>query len=222
MIERVMMYICMFLAVMVVWPFHEFAHGFAAVRCGDDTPKINGRYTLNPFAHFDLIGLICFVFVGFGWAKPVPVNPYNFKKYKSGMVWVSVAGVLANYILAFVVYPLFRLSVNLPQNWGYFDDVIVTTLYLIFQFNLTFIVFNLLPVYPLDGFRLIDATVSHANPVYRFLRNYGQYILLALIAWSFITGWIPALASFDILGIALRWCANIIGFPITWFWGLFF
>ena len=222
MIERILVYICMFLAVMVVLPFHEFAHGFAAVKCGDDTPKLNGRYTLNPFAHFDLIGLICFVFVGLGWAKPVPVNPYKFRKYKSGLVWVSVAGVLANYILAFIAYPLYGLSLYLPENWGLFDDVIVLALYLIFQFNLTFIVFNLLPVYPLDGFRLIDATVSHANPVYRFLRNYGQYILLALIAWSFITSWIPALKSFDILGIALNWCAKIIGYPITWFWGLFF
>lgn len=72
MIERIILYICMFLAVLVVLPFHEFAHGFAAVRCGDDTPKINGRYTLNPLAHFDLVGLICFVL----WDSAGP-NPYR-------------------------------------------------------------------------------------------------------------------------------------------------
>lgn len=221
MIERIILYICMFLAVIVVLPFHEFAHGFAAVRCGDDTPKINGRYTLNPLAHFDLVGLICFVFVGFGWAKPVPVNPYNFKKYKSGMVWVSIAGVLANYILAFIAYPIWRLSARLP-DMGYFDDVIYYTLNFIYLYNLTFIVFNLIPVYPLDGFRLIDATVPHYNPVYRFLRNYGQYILLVLIGLSFLSSWIPQLWFLDVLGIAMEWCADIIGYPIRLFWGVFF
>jgi Zn-dependent protease len=69
---------------MIVLPLHEFAHAFAAVKNGDLTPRLNNRYTLNPLAHFDLIGLICFAFVGFGWAKPVPINPYNFNNYKKG------------------------------------------------------------------------------------------------------------------------------------------
>lgn len=78
MVELVLRYICSFLALMVVLPLHEFAHAFMAVKHGDMTPKLYNRYTINPLAHFDLIGLACFVFAGFGWAKPVPINPNNF------------------------------------------------------------------------------------------------------------------------------------------------
>lgn len=220
-VAKVVSYICVFLAVMIVLPFHEFAHAFAAVKCGDDTPRVNGRYSLNPFAHFDVVGLVCFVLVGFGWAKPVPINPYNFRNYKRGLVWVSVAGVLTNLILAFIVYPMYRLSMFLP-DLALFDDVLQNTLYLVFRLNLTFCVFNLLPFYPLDGFRIIDATVNHSNPVYRFLRNYGQYVLLALIALSFIASWIPQLAFLDVLGLVIGNGAYYLGLPIELLWGVIF
>lgn len=220
-VAKVVSYICVFLAVMIVLPFHEFAHAFAAVKCGDDTPRVNGRYSLNPFAHFDVVGLVCFVLVGFGWAKPVPINPYNFRNYKRGLVWVSVAGVLTNLILAFIVYPMYRLSMFLP-DLALFDDVLQNTLRLVFQLNLTFCIFNLLPFYPLDGFRIIDATVNHSNPVYRFLRNYGQYVLLALIALSFIASWIPQLAFLDVLGLVIGKGAYYLGLPIELLWGVIF
>lgn len=220
-VAKVVSYICVFLAVMIVLPFHEFAHAFAAVKCGDDTPRVNGRYSLNPFAHFDVVGLVCFVLVGFGWAKPVPINPYNFRNYKRGLVWVSVAGVLTNLILAFIAYPLYRLSMFLP-DLALFDDVLQNTLYLVFRLNLTFCVFNLLPFYPLDGFRIIDATVNHSNPVYRFLRNYGQYVLLALIVLSFIASWIPQLAFLDVLGLVIGNGAYYLGLPIELLWGVIF
>ncbi len=220
-VAKVVSYICVFLAVMIVLPFHEFAHAFAAVKCGDDTPRVNGRYSLNPFAHFDVVGLVCFVLVGFGWAKPVPINPYNFRNYKRGLVWVSVAGVLTNLILAFIVYPMYRLSMFLP-DLALFDDVLQNTLRLVFQLNLTFCVFNLLPFYPLDGFRIIDATVNHSNPVYRFLRNYGQYVLLALIVLSFIASWIPQLAFLDVLGLVIGKGAYYLGLPIELLWGVIF
>lgn len=220
-VAKVVSYICVFLAVMIVLPFHEFAHAFAAVKCGDDTPRVNGRYSLNPFAHFDVVGLVCFVLVGFGWAKPVPINPYNFRNYKRGLVWVSVAGVLTNLILAFIAYPLYRLSMFLP-DLALFDDVLQNTLHLVFRLNLTFCVFNLLPFYPLDGFRIIDATVNHSNPVYRFLRNYGQYVLLALIVLSFIASWIPQLAFLDVLGLVIGKGAYYLGLPIELLWGVIF
>ena len=220
-VAKVVSYICVFLAVMIVLPFHEFAHAFAAVKCGDDTPRVNGRYSLNPFAHFDVVGLVCFVLVGFGWAKPVPINPYNFRNYKRGLVWVSVAGVLTNLILAFIAYPLYRLSMFLP-DLALFDDVLQNTLRLVFQLNLTFCVFNLLPFYPLDGFRIIDATVNHSNPVYRFLRNYGQYVLLTLIVLSFIASWIPQLAFLDVLGLVIGKGSYYLGLPIELLWGVIF
>ena len=88
MIDYILKYISIFLALLIVLPLHEFAHAFAAVKCGDMTPKINGRYTLNPMAHFDAVGLACFILAGFGWAKPVPVNPSNFRHYKRGCIFV--------------------------------------------------------------------------------------------------------------------------------------
>lgn len=96
-------------AILIVLPMHEFAHAFAAVKCGDETPRVYGRYTLNPFKHFDLFGLISLLIVHFGWAKPVPINPVNFKHYRRDYFWVSVAGVLANLIGSFLFYPLSEL-----------------------------------------------------------------------------------------------------------------
>ena len=101
-----------FLAVMVVITLHEFSHAFVAYKCGDPTAKFNGRMTLNPIKHFDPIGIVMFALVGFGWARPVPVNPNNFRHYRSGSFWTSAAGIITNYISAFLFYPIFLLTLN--------------------------------------------------------------------------------------------------------------
>ena len=80
----ILLYLSRFIVLLFILPAHEFAHAFAAYKNGDDTAKLYGRYTLNPLKHFDPVGLICFLIAGFGWAKPVPVNPYNFKNFKKG------------------------------------------------------------------------------------------------------------------------------------------
>ena len=216
---KILEYISIFLALMVVLSLHEFAHGFAAVKSGDYTPKMYNRYTLNPLAHFDFIGLICFTFIGFGWAKPMPVNPRNFKNYKLGCVFVSIAGVVANYLLAFLVFPLLILSILYVPTFGYFTAVLINTLYYIFHFSLVFFVFNLLPLYPLDGFRLIDSLNKRRGKVYMFLRNYGTYVLYALFLlgiYADITGFY----QIDILGNLIRYVVSIIEKPILLFWGL--
>ena len=102
--EYVIQLFASFLAVMFVITIHEFAHAFAAHKCGDNTPKAMGRLTINPIAHLDPMGLLFCILFGFGWAKPVQVNPLNFKSYKKGVFWVSIAGVLANYTMAFFSY----------------------------------------------------------------------------------------------------------------------
>ena len=119
-----------FLAVMVVITFHEFAHAYAAYKCGDPTAKFSGRMTLNPLKHFDPLGIVMFAFVGFGWAKPVPINPNNFNDYKKGCLWTSAAGVIANYIMAFVFYPVFVLTVAylLPVFAGKYMSVFLYAL----------------------------------------------------------------------------------------------
>ncbi len=219
MVEKILEYICIFLALMVVLPIHEYAHGFAAVKSGDMTPKLYNRYTLNPFAHFDLLGLLCFMFIGFGWARPMPVNPNNFKHYKKGCFFVSVAGVLANYVLAFIVLPLFYLSAMYLPTFGYFTDVLVYTLLYIFRFSLIFMVFNLIPVYPLDGFRIIDVFNKTRGKIYMFLRTKGIFILYALFFLGIIADLVDV-PQLDILSISINYVVSIISWPIQKFWGM--
>lgn len=218
---RIINYISIFLALLVVIPAHEFAHALTAVKFGDYTPKMNGRLTLNPLAHFDPVGLIAFVLVGFGWAKPTPINPYNFKRYKSGCFWVSVAGVITNYVMSFLVYPLAILSFMYVPEFGYFGVVLKYTLYYIFRLGLVFFVFNLLPIYPLDGFRVVDVFNKKNGAIYRFLRNYGIYVLYALCLLGLVADFIN-IPELDILGMFINIAVDFISKPITLFWGLFF
>lgn len=220
-VGQIINYISMFLALMLVLPLHEFAHGFAAVKNGDITPRLYNRYTINPFAHFDMMGLLCFLFAGFGWAKPVPVNPNNFRNYKKGCFYVSIAGVAANYLLAFIAYPLFLLVIMYVPKFGYFTEVLSLALLYIYRFSLSFFVFNLIPVYPLDGFRALDAVTTKRNRVYWFLRTKGIYVLYALFALSIIADF-TNLPQLDILGNVLSICVGFISKPITLLWDLIF
>ena len=137
---------------------HEVAHGFVALKCGDNTAKVFGRLSLNPMKHFDPMGLLCFVFIGFGWAKPVPINPLKFKNFKRGQRLVSLAGIVVNLILAFIFSGLYfffygklSFSPNLFLNFvGYF-------ILFGFMINISLAVFNLLPIYPLDGFNFLKS-----------------------------------------------------------------
>lgn len=217
-----------FLAVMIVITLHEFAHAFVAYKCGDPTAKWSGRMTLNPAKHFDLLGIVMFTLAGFGWAKPVPVNPGNFRHYRSGCFWTSAAGVIMNYLCAFLFAPLFLLCARYlaGNTYGhYFLYYFTDYLYL---YSLSFCVFNLLPFYPLDGFRIVDALNKKRGKVYRFLRRYGYYILLGLIFLSFLcqrmfaaTG-NPVFYYLDLLGYVLRFARNILAWPISKFWSLIF
>lgn len=213
--------IATFLAVVVVLSFHEFAHAHMAVKNGDPTPRLYHRYTLNPVAHFDLLGLLCFLFARFGWAKPVPINPGNFRHYKKGLVEVSLAGVVMNYIMAFVAFPLYALCLKYLPDMLLFDELITFFFEFVFILSLNFCVFNFLPLYPLDGFRLVDALSTRRGKVYMFLRNYGQYILLGLVLLSILAD-MTGFVYIDLLGWFMQFATNILGWPITALWGLIF
>ncbi len=221
MVNLILEYICKFLALVLVLSLHEFAHAFVAVKHGDYTPKLYNRYTINPLAHFDLYGLIFFMLAGFGWAKPVPVNPNNFKNYKRGCFAVSIAGVLMNYILAFLAYPLILLTILYVPEFGYFTLVLETTLYLIYIYSLTFFVFNLIPVYPLDGFRVVDVFSKKRSNLYWFLRTKGIYVLYCLIGLSILSNF-SGLSMLDFFGRFMDTVTSYISYPITLFWGLIF
>lgn len=221
MVDRIIDKIAVFLALILVLPIHEFAHAFAADKSGDLTPRLNGRYTLNPLAHFDIIGLIMFLFAGFGWAKPVPVNPANFKHKKLDGILVSSAGVIANYITAFIFYPLALLAILYVPEFGYFTTVLQKTLLYVCRLGLVFFVFNLLPIYPLDGFRIIDCFINKRGKFYYNYRKFGIFLLYALILLSFIAD-ITGVYYLDILGIAINFITSYIQIPIVWFWGLIF
>lgn len=227
--ESIIRLLASFLAVTIVLTLHEFAHAFVAYKCGDPTAKWAGRMTLNPTKHFDLIGLVLFALAGFGWAKPVPINPQNFKHYKRGYFLTSAAGILMNYVTAFLFYPVFDLTFNafLPtgvSTYGQYFAIHFTQL--LFSYSLSFCVFNLLPLYPLDGFRMVEALNKKRGKVFQFLRNYGHYILIALIAVSYICERMwnltanPVFVYIDLLGMAMQFLQSVFKMPITAFWGL--
>ena len=163
---------------------HEIAHGLVALWNGDPTAKAYGRLSLNPIRHFDWVGLILMFLVGFGWAKPVPVNPNNFKNRKVGAITVSIAGVSTNILLAFfaaMCCVLFDKITPQTQSAAYFVYFCEALSILICQLNVSFALFNLLPLYPLDGYRLLSCFVNENKPAMVFLRKYSLYILLGFI-----------------------------------------
>lgn len=213
------------LVVVISLTLHEYAHGLVALWNGDYTAKLNGRLTLNPIAHFDLIGFFMLMTVGFGYAKPVPINPYNFKHQKTGIFTVAIAGVVTNLILAFISMGLFYLMLKFKLMWvdgatfiGFFAEFFR----LMVTINISLMLFNLLPIYPLDGFRVIEAFTRYSNPVTKFFRDYGQYFLIALVGLSIIVDIFNFPYFLDLLGLYIGKVGNFIIGGIDWFWGLIF
>lgn len=165
---------------------HEYAHAYAATKCGDDTARLSGRLTLNPIAHIDLLGALCFLIAGFGWAKPVPINPLKFKKYRSGIAKVSLAGVTANLILCFISSFFYVLFSNILVADNTFSVYTVFFFQFSMIFNALLFVFNLLPIYPLDGFNYISTKLKPNSKFIQFNARYGYIILLILAATGVI------------------------------------
>ncbi|MGL4737286.1 MAG: site-2 protease family protein [Cellulosilyticaceae bacterium] len=170
-------------AVLIAISMHELAHGYMSYKLGDPTAKANGRLSLNPLAHLDLVGTLCLILFHFGWAKPVPVNPYYYKNRKRGMVLVSLAGPMMNFIIAFI--SLLISGVILKVTGGYGGKGI----YYVFQFfsyttiiNLGLGVFNLIPFPPLDGSKILGAVLPEGQYFkYMQYERYGYFILMALL-----------------------------------------
>ena len=165
---------------------HEFFHAWTANRFGDPTAKMQGRLSLNPLAHLDLMGTLMLFLSGFrfGWAKPVPVNPYNLREYRTANFWISAAGPLSNLGMAFIAGTIIRF-VGLPPTTAYFG-AFDWILYFALSINVSLAIFNLLPLYPLDGSHILESVVprEYSHYVEQFSRI-APMILMFLIFSSF-------------------------------------
>lgn len=174
--------LCASLFVMFcVLPIHEFAHAFVATRLGDKTAKYSGRLTINPLAHLDPIGALLILIAGFGFAKPVPVNPRNFKNPRGGMALTAAAGPLSNLIMSFSFIMCFCAVYKFTNVVsGGFLYAIATFFMYAAQINISLAVFNLLPVPPLDGSRILSLLLP--RKYYFKIMQYERYIVYGVLA----------------------------------------
>lgn len=200
------------IVLLVAFPIHEFAHAWTATRYGDPTPGQNGRLTLNPLAHLDLMGSLLLLIAGFGWAKPVPVNPFLLRRRSpAALMWVSLAGPMSNFLLALIAAIPFRLglvnvSMGLLPSEGFIPNLDKILVWFII-INLSLMLFNLIPLAPLDGDKIVEYFLPpNIAGVFERIRPYGPLILFGLIA-------LGNLARVDVLGA-------IIGPPLRLLFGL--
>ena len=182
--------ICRIIVLLTAFSFHEFAHAWTANHFGDNTPRANGRLTLNPLAHLDIMGSLLLVVAGFGWAKPVPVNPYVLQRRSpSALMWVSLAGPLSNFFMALLAAIPFRLNLvtsNQAIMDAYYGKQILPTLpQFLWEFitiNLILMLFNLVPLAPLDGDKILDFVLPpNFRNFFEVIRPYSPFILLLLL-----------------------------------------
>lgn len=171
--------------VLIALMFHELAHGFVSIKLGDPTPKLQRRMTLNPLAHLDPIGTILMIFTGFGWAKPVEINPRYYKDPKKGMALTALAGPVANFLLSIIAMLIYGVFFVIYAKTGIFASSIYTIKILMERFvqlNLCFMVFNFIPIPPLDGSRVLGIFLS--NSAYFKLQQYERYSFMLIILLS--------------------------------------
>ncbi|NLO81583.1 MAG: site-2 protease family protein [Clostridiales bacterium] len=167
-------------AVFLAIAFHEFAHAYSAYRLGDPTPKNMGRLTLDPLAHVDWLGFIMFALFGFGWAKPVQVNPSNFRDRRLGNIIVSLAGPAANMLLSILTLLVLTLVQLFVDDLGILWNIVVRIIHL----NILFAILNLIPIPPFDGYHILRELFYRKNV--RFFWQYERYGLFVLLIFIFL------------------------------------
>ena len=191
-------FILWLIAIITSLSVHEFSHALAATLLGDETAKEKGRLTLNPLAHIDLFGLFALVFVHFGWGKPVPYNPYHLKNRKTGELTIALAGPASNLVMAIISAVILKVSFYYLGG----DNLLVNFLAFSFFINIVLMVFNLIPLPPLDGSKMIFYFLNDTQySKFRYsLEYYGQWVLMGIVFADIVLG----------LGII----GNIISIPV--------
>ena len=188
---------------------HEFGHAVVAYKLGDNTPKLQGRVTINPMAHIDWMGLAALFFCGFGWGQPVQINPYNFKHRRRDELFVSLAGVVMNLLVAVLFIIIAKVFVT--ATGGALNTTLAEgfwwIIYYAIQINFVLMIFNLIPCPPMDGFNIIAQIAGFGNTeTYWRIYNYGSWFLIIIIV-------------FGVAGMILTPCVS---FLMNIVWGILF
>ena len=202
-IDKIIYYLLQMLytvpVLLIAFPVHECAHGYAAYMLGDDTAKRAGRLTLNPFRHLDLLGTICLIVAHFGWAKPVPINPYNFRDRKSGTALVSLAGPFSNLVMAFLSLLLLKLFLMISGVPALAAVIVENFLVISAEINVGLFVINLIPVPPLDGSRILALFMPERAEAAFYRYGSLPAMLLVFFFWSYLSTPINRLVT-NVLG----------------------
>lgn len=200
-------------AMLISSAIHEFAHAYVAFRLGDDTARAEGRMTINPLAHIDWLGFFMMVFGRIGWSKPVPVNSYNFENPVVGNAIVSIAGPISNLGLVFVSALLLKLVIILPLP-ALFLQLLATFLTVMLFINISLMLFNLLPVPPLDGSNIVEMFLPKTwRASWSGLAQYAPFLLLAMFLpfsplFSIFSGF-----WYNLLSTVVGWVLILFGLP---------
>lgn len=206
------------ISILIALSIHEWAHAYSAYKLGDPTAKYEGRLTINPLAHLDPIGTIMFILIGFGWGKPVPVNPQYFKHYERDTAIVAAAGPLSNLCIAIIVLCIsngldyFSIFSSNTAVTNFIEEVLRTSTFI----NLALMAFNLLPIAPLDGSKIVGIFIPYTyREEYEQYLYYGPYVLLGLLVmermmnFSFLNFWVlgivtPIMNAFESVTVFLQ------------------
>lgn len=211
--EAVIHFLITIFTYMLAITLHEYAHAFAAYKMGDPTAKNAGRLTFNPFKHINMTGFLFFIFLGVGWANPVPVNPLNYKKFKKGTRWVSVSGVLANFLMGLFSAILYAILLATVGSSG---GIAMEYIYLILSYSMlvnSFLaMFNILPIPLLDGFSFVASFTKPENKFIKSMARNGLRILIGILLVGMLT---DLLFGFDIFTLYLSLINDLIYYPIV-------
>ncbi len=182
--------------LVIALSLHEFAHGYAAYLMGDNTAKYSGRLSLNPFSHLDPVGTLCLFLFRFGWAKPVPINPYNLRKRRSGIIIVSLAGPFMNFIVALISAFLLEIIMRfIPM--GSLNDFLGYIVYYSMLLNVGLMCFNLIPIPPLDGSKVLAEILPYRyRNIFYMIERYSSLILMALLFTNALSPVLNTMRSF--------------------------